>query len=96
MAGHKPVCVKCGLFFKPKKNGAVWKEGKPVGELRNGKPVDGTWSSYKLWYGDWWECRQCGSQIIVGIGANPIAHCHESVYRELKKDMKPVVFVEDC
>lgn len=96
MAGHKPVCVRCQRFFRPRKNGAVWEEGKPVGQLQDGRPVDGTWESYKLWYGDLWECRQCGAQIIVGTGATPIARSHEFVYHELKKDMAPVVFVEDC
>lgn len=96
MAGHKPVCVKCGLFFKPKKNGVAWEEGKPVGPLHNGKPVNGTWDSYKIWLADLWECRGCDTEIIVGSGFTPVSEHYQPDYAQVKEDLKPMVFVEDC
>lgn len=96
----KPVCVTCGLFFRPKRNGQVFEEGKPDGA----EPVrytaeDGTkWSPYKLWSADLWECRGCGFQIIVGAGREPIAeHFHED-YEELRAAYggDAIPFVHDC
>ena len=52
----KPVCVKCRLFYRPKKNGAYFEEGMPTTEV--GVKL---WRSYKLWAGDLWQCRGCGS-----------------------------------
>ncbi len=38
----KPVCVNCGLFFKPKKNGAAFEEGMPTTpESQMGNRPDG-------------------------------------------------------
>ena len=99
MAGHKPVCVKCGLFFKPKKNGAVWEEGAPIfgTQMKDGRPVDQeAWRGYKLWQGDLWECRECGAQIIVGTGFSPLSLSHEPRYKSIKASSPPLLRVNDC
>lgn len=74
----KPVCVPCKRFYRPKKNGYKFIEGMPT----ENKALPGTqepekWKPYKLWVGDLWECQGCGSQILSGFGANPIALQHE-------------------
>ena len=89
----KPVCVTCRLFYRPKKNGTVFEEGMP-GD--NGRLVENGWSSYKLWNGDLWECRQCGSQIIVGCGSRPMREQHHDDYDRVKEMHPPHIFVPDC
>jgi hypothetical protein len=63
------VCMKCNLFFKMKKGGVIWIEGKPI----NGKHDDTVWTPYKVWSSDLWECKGCGTQIVMGHGFNPIS-----------------------
>lgn len=86
--GTKPVCVKCGLFFRVKKNGAPFIESMPsFGEA---------WVPYKLWMGDLWECRGCGAQIIVGMGINPIAEHYQPDFKAQVEKYTPIVKVDDC
>lgn len=61
----KPICAKCQMFFYPKKTGTAFVEN-----MAGRKP-------YKLWMGDLWECRGCGSQVISGVGQRPIAEHFE-------------------
>lgn len=83
----KPVCLKCGLFFKPTKTAVGWEEMMPV---------DSDWRPYKLWMGDLMECRGCGAEIISGHGGDPIAIQHEDGYDRIRSQVAPVVCVEDC
>lgn len=85
----KPVCVKCRLFFKPKKTGAVMEEGMPNGG-------DGKWGPYKLWVGDLMECRGCGDQIMVGFGRGPIAEHYQPDYAAQVQRFAPLFRVDDC
>lgn len=82
----KPICVACKLFYKPEKNGFVFEEGFG----------DGTGRPYKLWVGDKWKCRGCGSEIIVGTGEGPIMHHHELDYAETRRRANPELLVDDC
>jgi hypothetical protein len=85
----KPVvCVGCRLFFKVKKNGIAVEEGMPRG--------DGTWTAYKLWQGDLWECAGCGAQIIRGFGQAPIAEHFEPKYAAAVDSFNPLFRVDDC
>lgn len=68
----KPICIKCHLFFRPKKNGFYFTEGKPLPSARPGLRDAAMWLKYKLWSGDLWECRGCGAQIIVSVEMAPI------------------------
>lgn len=92
----KPVCVKCALFFRPEKNGVHWVEGKPVGEMMDGKPVNGTWTGYKLWQSDLWECKGCGAEIIVGHALRPIAEDFQSGFVAAVAASNSRVQVNDC
>lgn len=86
----KPICRKCNLFFRPKKNGVYFTESYPTGS--------GDWKPYKVWQGDLWECRGgCGSQIIVGTGHAPIAVHHEPNFEKLRLDLGAnTININDC
>lgn len=83
----KPICVDCGLFYRPTKNGTAFIEGMPEGS---------NWVPYKLWMGDLWECQGCGSQIIVGVGFSPVAEQHEPDFSQTAKKLEPLLQVNDC
>ena len=54
------------------------------------------WHAYKLWTGDKWKCPECGTEIIVGVPANPWAIRHEPDYAEKVKYADPQIRVNDC
>lgn len=84
----KPVCVKCRLFYKPKQNGVYFIEGMPL----NG----GTkWDPYKLWASDLWECKGCGSEILVS-NVMPVAERHTDQFRVLSNSLDIKIQVNDC
>lgn len=69
----KPICVKCQRFYRPKKNGVLALEGKPIHpDAQPGIEQADLWTPYKLWHADLMECRGCGHQLIVGFGHSPI------------------------
>lgn len=84
-----PVCVKCGLFFHPKRNSTVVEEGMPGA-------VPGGWKPYKLWFSDLVVCHGCGTEICIGFGQAPFAEHYMPNYEEIKKAHPPYVFVKDC
>lgn len=86
MNGCKPICAPCKLFFQPEKNGYVFEEGFG----------DGTNRPYKLWVGDLWKCKGCGTTIVVGTPECPIAHHHEEHYDEVRRAADPQILVDDC
>jgi hypothetical protein len=86
----KPICVKCKLFFKPKKSGITVEEGKPVGRDPE------VWMPYKLWVADLWECRGCGDQIVYGSGQRPLAEDYQKDYPEVVERHPPLLRVNDC
>jgi len=83
----KPICVPCGLFFRPHKNGCVVEEGRPVG---------GEWLPYKLWVADAWRCEGCGYVMVTGSAWKPFAEHYQPDYEALKKAKPPLVRVNDC
>lgn len=85
----KPICVKCGLFFKPKENGVMIEEGRPIN--------NGNWAPYKLWRADLYSCKGCGTEIVVGFAREPCAEHHMAEkYLDAKNRQPPIVFVKDC
>ena len=100
----KPICVKCHMFYKPKKNGFYFLEGKPIHKPDGSKVEPGQqepwyWIPYKLWSGDIYECAGCNSQIIYGIGMNPITQDYKENFREDVKALStwdPPYQVNDC
>lgn len=95
----KPVCVPCGLFYHPEKNGYLVEEGMPHGNDPLGKFQPG-WKSYKLWRGDKWKCRGCENEIVVGFANRPSGEHYmpeyASVREDLIKDGRLTTFVSDC
>lgn len=86
------VCVKCQLFFHPKKNGVTVEEGMPLSSRKGGDQ----WVPYKLWHADILECRGCGTEVIAGFASRPIAEHYQEEYKSIKAQLCPVVFVKDC
>lgn len=76
----KPVCMKCKLFFRPKKNGTYFTEAMP----RGSNEATRSWVPYKIWAGDLWECRGCGTEIIIS-GLHEMAIQHEESFKTLQK-----------
>lgn len=99
----KPICVPCGLFFRPEHNGFVAEEGKPYPDP-DGKPIryieesGVVWTGYKLWRGDKWMCRGCGARIMVGFAGNPIREHYQADYETVREGIggDEILFVHDC
>lgn len=89
----KPACVKCGLFFQPKKNGVTLEEGRPVGRA---DAIEVEWLPYKLWRADLLECTGCGVQIITGYAYLPMSEHYKPDYNQWKERFPPIVFIKDC
>lgn len=82
----KPICVPCQRFFRMKKSGFYFIEGKPIGSTR---PMPGTaepdkWEPYKIWSGDLWECQGCGARIVSGAGAAPLSEWFRDDFRTVR------------
>ena len=88
----RPICVPCGLFYRPKRNDITWEEGLPV---KNAEGVE-SWEPYKLWDADLWRCEECGHEMVTGHGARAIYTHHEEGYSEYRAQRPPVVRVDDC
>lgn len=77
-AAMKPICVPCQRFFRPKKNGFPFIEGMPKSnDAEPGTAEPDQWKPYKLWMGDKWGCEGCGTEIVVGVGRDPIAEHYQ-------------------
>lgn len=93
----KPVCVKCHMFYRVKKNGYYFLEGMPIpSDTPPGLFKPGNWLPYKLWTGDLWECVGCGSQLILGANA-PISEHYMHNFPDLVEKLGADQFqVNDC
>jgi hypothetical protein len=85
------VCMKCKLFFHPKKNGVYVEEGMPIGH-----GDEKVWHPYKIWASDLWNCRECGTEVIAGFSNRPIVEHYQKDYETIKAQLCPNVFVKDC
>ena len=54
------------------------------------------WTSYKLWIGDLWLCRGCGTEIIVGVPSHHISEHFHPDYEKQCKRYNPVFRIDDC
>lgn len=61
----RPICVGCKIMMFVEKNGVYFLTLLPDGRR------------YQLWSGDKWKCRECGGEIIQGVGHHPIAEHFE-------------------
>lgn len=80
----RPICVPCGRFFFPKKNGIAFVENMNK---------SGQQTPYKLWLGDSWECRGCGASIIVGAGTTAVSEHYMEDFAQKMNSYNPKVFV---
>lgn len=94
----KPICVKCHRFYRPKKTGFYFTEGRPAGDgAEPGLGQADQWRPYKLWSGDLYECQGCGSAVVVGSGQQPIAVDHEEDFQRAISSFGAEQFqVNDC
>ncbi len=95
----KPICVPCRRFFRPIKNGFTFIEGMPdsseAAHLR-GKAGEGHWKPYKLWEGDKWKCPDCGAEIVVGTGREPIREHYQDDFEAVRVRLGGEYQVNDC
>ena len=93
----KPICVECRRFFRPKKNGFPFIENMPKhNHALPGAEDPASWTPYKLWMADLWECKGCGIQIVVGAGRQPIAEQHEPDFAATVQSYNATLQVNDC
>lgn len=93
----KPICVKCHTFFRPKKNGFYFLEGMPLKGALPGLAEPDRWMPYKIWSADLWECQSCGTEIVVGVGAQPLGIQHERDFHDKIRSFGADQFqVNDC
>ena len=74
VGGHRPVCVKCQVELKPKKNSVLVCSRASFGPA-------------SIWNADLWKCYRCGYEVIIGFAALPLVYHHE---KEFKKYLKKV------
>jgi hypothetical protein len=95
----KPICVPCARFYRPKRNGVYLCEGMPHGpewDGQIGRDSPG-WLPYKIWLGDLWECPNCHSQIISGVGAQPLDEHYTATFKQnLARTNALSYFIKDC
>jgi hypothetical protein len=65
-----PVCAKCGKIMSVKKN------GQDV--VINTEDSLGNEYPYEVHIGDLWACKECGCEVVVGFGGQPIVR-HDDV-----------------
>jgi len=82
----RPICVNCRAFYHPKKNGFVFCEMVPTVGPKLG------WRAYKVWAGDLWECKQCGHQLIEGVGKEPISEWFEPDFADAMSRVEASVY----
>lgn len=97
----KPICVPCERFMRIKKNGFYFVEGKPHGsevEWDGGQGKNSVgWTPYKVWVGDLFECPDCKTQTVAGIGASRLAEHYEPNFKAVIKRLNAMqLFVKDC
>lgn len=92
----KPICVPCQRFFRPLQNGFDFLEGMPKARALPGTAEPENWRPYKLWSGDKWRCEGCGTEVIVGVGRDPIAIQHEPDFADTVRKHGATYQVNDC
>lgn len=94
----KPVCVPCQRFFRPKKNGYYFIEGMPNrNDALPGTTDAASWSPYKIWVGDLYQCTGCGAEIVSGFGNQPIGEHYQAGFADLKAQLNAdQLQVNDC
>jgi hypothetical protein len=95
----KPICVKCERFYRPKANGTPFVEMMPTGGSERAEPGTSdrdSWTPYKLWMADLWECHGCGHELIVGAGRDPLAEHYQSDFAAKMEAVGATIIVNDC
>ena len=73
-----------------KKSGYYFIEAMPkAGHSRPaaGNMEPGSWTPYKLWTGDLWECPDCRHQLVSGTGREPILEHYQDGFAERVKQL---------
>ena len=96
----RPIaCAKCLTFFRPRRSGIGFVEGKPKHSgVRPGRAEPEKWLPYKLWMGDLWECQGgCGASVIIGMGHRPIAEDYQDGFMEnIRASGIDLLQINDC
>ena len=86
----RAVCLRCHKFLRIKKNGVVIEEGLPN---------RGAWKPHKLWMGDLWRCPECGVEVVMGFGLNPLSEHFMPDYERTRESFRGDLLpgrVDDC
>ena len=95
----RPICVKCKCFYRPHKNGYIVIEGKPdkadsvTVNIRGNRHPE-MWSPYKVWMTDLYKCPDCGHEIVVGAGFQPVSQDYQDDFEYWTA--KSQLQVNDC
>jgi DNA-directed RNA polymerase subunit RPC12/RpoP len=93
----KPICVKCGRYFKPFKIGIRVLEQMPrENGVKPGNEHNDRWRPYKIWQADLYKCHGCGAEIVTGFGTTPIAEHYMPQFENVLAAYPPRVTVNDC
>lgn len=95
----KPICVPCQRFYRCKKNNFPFIEAMPVGDSDLALPGAATpdcWKPYKLWFGDLWECPDCGATIVAGVAQRPLSEHYQPEFARAVATHAPTLQVNDC
>jgi hypothetical protein len=93
----KPICVKCGRFFKPKRNGVyVLEQMQRVNGAAPGLENSDSWRPYKLWHADLYEWHGCGTELVTGFGFGPMVEHYMPNFNQALVSHPPSVIVNDC
>lgn len=82
------VCLPCGKFFRPKKNGVWIEEGMPISKTE--------WGPYKIWQADLVECPSCRTEVVTGFGMKAAVEHFQPDYSKFREMAKPIARIDDC
>lgn len=93
----KPICVKCQRFYRPKKPGYFFIEAMPTENGASpGTAEPEKWKPNKLWCGDLWVCHGCGSEVVSGVGQDPVAEHYQPEFHPRIEAFQAKLQVNDC
>jgi hypothetical protein len=72
------ACLTCRRFFAPKRIGVYAEECFEDG------------GGYKVWAADLLACPGCGTEVLAGFGAGPIAEHYQDGYAATRARLQPI------
>jgi len=73
-----PICVACGRTMRCKKNGFV------IELMSNAEKT----VPYRKHSADKYECPECGIEVVIDLGIQPLVQSFDEDYESYKADLK--------